>query len=377
MVEVFSLTEEDTEGGEYENAEVGQIGLRCKFCAKLPLKSRPKGHVYFPDTISAIHQCVTDLQRRHFLSCNEIPDDLRKSYKSLRGFAAKAEGETQQYWIDSAREVGLIDAIENGGVRYFRDPHTPSVLDELVKERAAVRKNTPIDKLSLVRPTDNSIATDHVILLLRQVRPCRFKNSDRRGGPGSRGRDRALGFPGIACIHCASKNNFGRYFPVAAKSLADNTANSIQTHIHGCSRCPEAVKASLAYLSNRSMLQKVELGGGWKKTYYKMVWDRLHVERAWTKKEDVIPDSPEEVMVDTVQEKDNEDSGNDSGLGSDMEDMVKSAAAWLTERDAGNDSSQTVKTRAGRGRGPLGGRGLPCRHGRGRGGTVKRRRVLI
>ena len=112
--------------------------------------------------------------------------------------------------------------------------------------------------------------------------------------------------------------------------------------------------------------------------YFKMVWDRLHVERAWVKKDAAsIPDEP--VAESTVKEKGDVKSGDDSGVGSDMDDMVKAAAAWLTDRDAGNVSSQTIKTRggSGRGRGPLGGRGLPCRYGRGRGGTVKRRRVLI
>jgi len=386
MVEVFSLTEEDTEeeDDQYDDAEIGQVGIRCKFCAILQPKLRPKGYVYFPDSISNIYQCVADLQRRHLTSCPEIPEDTKKFYKTQRGFASKAEGETQQYWIDSARELGLIDVIENGGIRFFRDPMANSLADDIAKERSGYDGRTSslynhYDKMSLVRPSDRSVATDHVVLLLHQVRPCRFKNSDRRGGPGSRGRDRALGYPGIACIHCSTKNNFGRYFPVASKSLADNTVNSIMSHIYGCSRCPEAVKASLVYLSHRSILQKVELGGGWKKTYFKMVWDRLHIERAWVKKDanDGGVNIAEESIAEAIKEKGDDESGNESGIGSDMEDMVKAAATWLTDRDAGNGATQTVRTRGGRGRGPMGGRGLPCRYGRGRGGTVKRRRVLI
>merc|ERR1740136_600215 len=213
---------------------------------------------------------------------------------------------------------------------------TNSLADDIAKERSGFgssKTKSYFDKLSLVRPNNRSLATDHVVLLLRQVRPCCFKNGDRRGGTGSRGRDRALGFPGIACIHCATKNNFGRYFPVASKSLADNTANSIQTHIYGCPRCPEAIKASLVYLSHRSILQKVELGGGWKKMYFMMVWDRLHVERAWVKKDAAsIPDEP--VAESTVKEKGDVESGDDSGVGSDMDDKDE-GWKWKGERTLG------------------------------------------
>merc|ERR1740124_17685 len=40
MVEIFSLTEDDVEETEYESFEVGQVGIRCKFCAGLLSKSR-------------------------------------------------------------------------------------------------------------------------------------------------------------------------------------------------------------------------------------------------------------------------------------------------------------------------------------------------
>ena len=39
MVEIFSLTEDDVEETEYESFEVGQVGIRCKFCAGLLSKS--------------------------------------------------------------------------------------------------------------------------------------------------------------------------------------------------------------------------------------------------------------------------------------------------------------------------------------------------
>ena len=69
----------------------------------------------------------------------------------------------------------------------------------------------------------------------------------------------------------------------------------------------------------------MELDGGWKKTYFKLVWDWLHVEQLWLKKDAAnIPDDP---VVELIKEKDRDDgSESDSGVGSDMEDMVKAVA---------------------------------------------------
>ena len=344
MVEIFSAKKDDVEMDEEDIVE-GQVGVRCAYCAKLSVDERPDGHAYFPQDLASVYQSVSDLQRRHFFKCTEIPDDARKSSRSLRGFATKAEGETQQYWIDSLRELGVANYEDKPGIKFYRNPAVQSAADVIVKERTKVRKNAAVDKTSLVRPTD--VSTDHAYLLMKQVRPCRFKNSDRRGGPGSRGRDRALGFPGIACRHCSSKKNTGRYFPVASKSLADNTANTLQTHLATCPRCPESVKSSLVYLSHRASIQKADLGGGWKKTFFKHIWDRLHVERAWTTKK------AKEVQVATVEEKassDEEDNNADSDV-EEVDDMVKAAAQWLTKRDAQMEGSLGSRPKASRGRG--------------------------
>ena len=252
MIEAFSASEEDLGTGQTRNeaVEVGQVGIRCVFCesaAGSSPRSRSKGHVYFPSSLTGIYQAATDLQRRHFTSCPEMPHDVRETVKSLKGFGAKAEGETLQFWIDSARELGLAESPDGIGLRFYRDPLSPSPADDITAGRWR--------RSHLVRLEDMGIVTDHATLLLQQVKPCRFKASDKRGGPGSRGRDRAIGFPGLACFHCAKKNNYGRYFPVAAKSLSDNAANSIMAHLCNCRRCPEAVKSSLAYLTHRAILQ--------------------------------------------------------------------------------------------------------------------------
>lgn len=353
MVEVFSAKKEDVQMEEEEDIVEGQVGVRCSYCAKISSDERPDGYAYFPQSLSTIYQNVSDLQRRHFLKCSEMPDDARKTFQSLRGFAAKAESETKKYWIDSAREVGITDFEEKGGIKFFRDPSTPSAADLIEKERGKIKKNAVVDRTSLVRPTD--VSTDYSYLLMKQMRPCRFKNSDRRVGPGSRGRDRALGFPGIACKYCSSKDGAGRFFPVASKSLADNTANAISSHLASCNRCPESVKSSLAYLSHRASLQNAELEGGWKKTFFKQIWDRLHVERSWTNGKSKDNDTGGTENDESSAEEDDADASDVE----EVDEMVKAAAQWLTKRDAQHENS-VVSSNHNRQRTSRG-RGLPSR----------------
>lgn len=394
LVEVFSLKKRDSLEGYAGRKEpaVGQVGVRCAFCKSLQRGERPSGFIYFPESLAAIHTKVNDLIRLHFPSCPSLPDDVKTTFRSLRGFGAKADGDSQQYWIDAAQDIGLSDLPPSGnpnkgwGITFRRDPLPPSPADDLDRESAGAT-TYQFGKNSLLRAEDRGMCTDHVMLLMRQVKPCRFKKSDRRGGPGARGRDRAFGFPGLSCKHCSSKNNYGRYFPVSAKNLTDNTANSLQAHVSSCSRCPAEVKASLAYLTHRSTLQKAELSGSWKKTFFKLVWERLHKERVWDNSDEggsKDDDSGSTTSVDNDandEEKREHRAGtqaesDDEDLGDQMAELIKAAAIWLSEQEASTDAAS--RTRTNKSRAVPGKRPPPFSpRPRNRGGslTAKRRRV--
>jgi hypothetical protein len=386
LVEVFSFKKKDgLDGyGGRKEPSVGQVGIRCIFCKTLPRAEMPSGCMSFPDSLASIHTKVSDKIRLHFPSCPAMPDEVKTTFRSLRGFGAKADGDAQQYWIDAARDIGLGDVPPGGqgwGISFRREALQPSPADNLDRESAGAT-TFQFGKSSLVRADDKGMCTDHVMLLLRQIKPCRFKKNDRRGGPGARGRDRVIGFPGVCCRHCSSKNNFGRYFPVSAKNLTDNTANSLQAHMASCTRCPEPIKASLAYLLHRGTLQKAELSGSWKKTFFKRVWERLHLERAWSKTEDGEADDDngstsgdnhaalEDVKADTNGS--NSDS-EEEDLGDDMADLIKAAAVWLSEQEA---TTETPKGRGGRGRGLPGKRPLPFAGRRGLPSSADKRRKV-
>jgi len=368
MAEAFTHSRRDSLAG-YDGRKKpghGQVGIRCAFCKNRDDDERPQNCIYFPEGLGDIQTIVNDLIRLHFPSCPSVPDDVKATFRSMKGFGSKADGDSVDYWIDAARDVGLMEVpcqskANNGwGLSFRRDPLQPSPADELDREKEGAA-TYQYSKHSLVRAGDKEACTDHAMLLLRQVKPCRFKKTDRRGAPGARGRDRVIGYPGLSCRHCSSKSSYGRYFPVSAKNLTDNTANSMQAHVSSCSRCPENIKASLAYLSHRSAVQKPHLSGSWKKTFYKKVWERLHVEREWDngdeEEESASSSGVEDEMAMAQKQADGmEQDSEDEHIGENMSKLIKAAAIWLTEQDSAQDTS---RSRSGRGR------ALPSSRGRG------------
>lgn len=63
IVEVFTANDEDLK--QNGNPEIGQVGVRCFYCAenKAP-KDRDIGHARYPSVVAAMQQAVWDLQRR-------------------------------------------------------------------------------------------------------------------------------------------------------------------------------------------------------------------------------------------------------------------------------------------------------------------------
>ena len=365
LVEVFTVKEEDIQQYMGRNKPaIGQVGVRCTFCKKLDPSERANNCVYFPDTLSSLHTKVTDMFRLHCPNCPSMPTQTKVMVKSFKGFDARiTSDDSQQYWVDSARDIGLSNIPPEGpdvpgawGITFRRDPLEPSPADELDLEQA---NGTPFNlgQNSLVREEDWGTCTDQVMLLLRQFRPCSFKKNDRRAGPGSRNRDRSIGFPGLGCIHCAGRNTLGRHFPGNAKNLMDSTIASLQTHVSTCVHAPDPIKASLAYLSHRTILQRAELSGSWKKTYFQKIWDRLLDRREWSSMDDDIPDRPEDEESeeeDLPADDDNEDENKDEDDGDadsgnpQMNALIKAAAIWLTNQDAVTDGKGATRSSKGR-----------------------------
>lgn len=119
FVEVFAATDKDVSARHSKGAQKlikGQVGIRCIHCSHLRPKDRAERAVCYPSSVSRIYQTVADMQRFHFEQCRQIPDDIRKIYKSLKTTRPRGVGSPQVYWIESAKTLNLIDSEE--GIRF-------------------------------------------------------------------------------------------------------------------------------------------------------------------------------------------------------------------------------------------------------------------
>jgi hypothetical protein len=129
------------------------------------------------------------------------------------------------------------------------------------------------------------------------------------------------------------------------------------------------------------------LSGSWKKYFFKRVWDRLHIERAWNDADGELKDDGSVSSVGVQEEVESNVVSGGSGSGSededevtdDMADMIHAAARWLCDLEKVTDDSSRTRTTS-RARALPGKRALPFSPpgGRGRGGAlIKRRRIAV
>jgi hypothetical protein len=103
--EVQSITH-----GRRREIVIGQVGIRCKHCAQLPPRSRPKGAVYYPASLRALYQAAQNMAASHFtLSCERIGDDLKSQFQAFQGAKASAGHGGKKYWSDCAKAVGIVE----------------------------------------------------------------------------------------------------------------------------------------------------------------------------------------------------------------------------------------------------------------------------
>lgn len=111
-IEVFRATLQDVQTRNVSRSVVvGQCGLRCKFCAHLHRRDRTSRSSSFPSSLSRIYQSITMMLRDHFSNCDEMPEDVRRKFFALKSMTASGSSNSKQHWVDSARRIGMYDAV--------------------------------------------------------------------------------------------------------------------------------------------------------------------------------------------------------------------------------------------------------------------------
>lgn len=99
----------------------GRVGLRCIHCSQARKLYGSDGEapmaVFYPKSISELYRLVTSWQRVHLRKCRNLPPSVHETYSQLKN-NDKSRGKTQ-YWVTSARELGLVDCSSKaGGIRF-------------------------------------------------------------------------------------------------------------------------------------------------------------------------------------------------------------------------------------------------------------------
>jgi hypothetical protein len=300
----FSATEEDIAVRTPTTFSVvlGQVGIGCIHCHKLPAKERSNRAVCFPFSIGRIYQSVADIQRFHLSECKMVPPEVREKFNELQSASSKGSKglATRQYWVSSAKKIGLIDT--SRGIRFGRDPSVPSAPAVSLDILAQVASNVTTVDRPLVLPEDKDCIAEFLYVVMEQLQPCRFTEADR-----NKRRLKDVGCIGVECKHCAGQVESRKFFWSSVNAVESNFV-SVHTHMMECRMVPEPLKERLAELKALRKEQTACLKIGSQKTFFARVWDRLHCDEVTSPPEartagDHEASSPHTEIVENVSDK--------------------------------------------------------------------------
>jgi hypothetical protein len=121
QIEIFEATEADihtTAQGRNRPIVMGQIGIRCIHCGRLPVEKRARGAVYFPSTLLSTYQTAQNMANTHLIKdCFEIPNAVREDLVRIRlrenseskNTRKSAFGGGRGYWASGLRAQGVLE----------------------------------------------------------------------------------------------------------------------------------------------------------------------------------------------------------------------------------------------------------------------------
>lgn len=121
---------------------------------------------------------------------------------------------------------------------------------------------------------DRLLLTDYFYFLFKQLRVCRFTETDRKTRGGKR-QTIKIGYGGLQCVHCAGQPNPRKFFWANVDRIANSFAE-IPSHILKCRHCPAQTRDALLTLKETHAEQMTRLPRGSQKVFLRRMWRRLH-----------------------------------------------------------------------------------------------------
>lgn len=299
-VEVFTATTADINApapGRKRPIRVGQLGLRCVYCRMCP-NDRVKRAVCFPSSTKRIYRAVIDMKLDHFPSCPYIPPGLKSRLEELSAGSTRSTGMTVQYFVKSAKELGMVDMDEGVFIDLKRvgkeqeAPYNPYSAERALppaEEAPIPSRATSQEAASLTTPTnkvqfkpagkppaeelDPNIKRFHgkVLLALEDdssfLSPLRCFLRRNVCAFTATAKDIAVRTPttfsvrvgqvGVGCVHCLavppkSRSNRAVCFPFTVARIYQSVADIQRFHLGECKMMPPEVRSEFLQLQSES-----------------------------------------------------------------------------------------------------------------------------
>jgi hypothetical protein len=97
--------------GRNKPIQLNQVGICCRYCAKIPPGMRPAGAVYFPAKLSGLYQASQNMAINHFSkTCQSIPEHVRAKLLKLKEQRSLVVGGGKHFWANAARVAGVVES---------------------------------------------------------------------------------------------------------------------------------------------------------------------------------------------------------------------------------------------------------------------------
>lgn len=119
-MEFFEANEDDLNmacQGRNKRLKIGQVGIRCIHCARLPPLAKTRCAAYFPSRLDVLYQAVQNIIKEHLPHlCESIPGIIRNELIKLDQKRSRV-GSGKNYWSEKALELGVVET-EADGLRF-------------------------------------------------------------------------------------------------------------------------------------------------------------------------------------------------------------------------------------------------------------------